>query len=166
MMDDIKNKQVIILCGISGSGKTYFSKLLEREGYFRLSLDEYIWSVYGSGFPSLPAVERKNIFVCAAKELDKLLAEYLRKGEKVVVDSTMCKVKKREETVRLCREFGAESLIVYLNPPLRVLKERLSRRLGHGPDDQIVSENELESYYDNFEPPTAVEYFLEYSGEK
>lgn len=144
---------VILMCGISGSGKTYFSKKLEKEGYKRLSLDEHIWSLYGSGFSSFPSERRKLIFMLAAKEMDQKLAESIDKGEKVVLDSTMCKKIKREKTLALCREHGVEPIFIYLETPLPLLSKRLSRRGGTGPNDQIVSPEDLSSFYSNFEPP-------------
>jgi dephospho-CoA kinase len=38
---------VVLMCGVAGSGKTTFAKLLERKGFARLSIDEEVWS--GSG---------------------------------------------------------------------------------------------------------------------
>ncbi|MDF2036483.1 AAA family ATPase [Cytobacillus oceanisediminis] len=45
---------VVMMCGVAGSGKTTFSKKLEKEGFVRLSIDEEIWAVngrYGIDFP-------------------------------------------------------------------------------------------------------------------
>ena len=39
---DIQN-QVVIMCGISGAGKTQFALGLVEEGYIRLSTDVLIW---------------------------------------------------------------------------------------------------------------------------
>lgn len=36
---------VVMMCGVAGSGKTTFSKKLEKEGFVRLSIDEEIWAV-------------------------------------------------------------------------------------------------------------------------
>ena len=39
--------EVIMMCGVCGSGKTTFAKQKEREGYIRLSIDETMWKMYG-----------------------------------------------------------------------------------------------------------------------
>ena len=39
--------KVILMCGVSGAGKTTFSKEKEKDGYIRLSIDELIWEDYG-----------------------------------------------------------------------------------------------------------------------
>ncbi len=148
---------VILMCGVSGSGKTYFSKKLEEKGYKRLSLDEYIWSIYGPEFPSFSPERRKQIFMETAKEMDRQLAEIIERGEKVVLDSTMCKKMKREKTLMLCREHGVEPIFIYLETPLPILRERLSTRKGTGPNDQIVTPEDLSSFYSNFEPPLPYE---------
>lgn len=39
--------KVIMMCGISGSGKSTYSKKLEKEDFVRLSIDESMWIKYG-----------------------------------------------------------------------------------------------------------------------
>ena len=44
----LEKLQVVAMCGVSGSGKTYLSKLLEIFGFKRISSDEIIWE-FGMG---------------------------------------------------------------------------------------------------------------------
>ncbi|WNF25309.1 hypothetical protein [Mesobacillus jeotgali] len=37
---DVHTPLVVMMCGVAGSGKKAFSKMLEREGFVRLSIDE------------------------------------------------------------------------------------------------------------------------------
>ena len=39
--------EVVLMCGIAGSGKTTYAKDLEARGYVRLSVDEEIWHRFG-----------------------------------------------------------------------------------------------------------------------
>jgi len=39
--------EVLLMCGVSGAGKTTYSKQKEQEGYVRLAIDELIWEDYG-----------------------------------------------------------------------------------------------------------------------
>ena len=38
---------VIMMCGVCGSGKTTYAKQKEKNGYVRLSIDEELWKTYG-----------------------------------------------------------------------------------------------------------------------
>lgn len=160
MNNDEIDSRVVLMCGISGSGKTYYSRQLENQGYRRLSIDEQIWGRYGSGFGDLPPERRKEIFMDATAELYVRLGEMLENGEKVVVDSTMCKRIKRDNARNICRKHGVEPAIIYMTAPLPVLWKRLSERLGNGPDDLIVSHSDLMSYFENFEAPMPDENYM------
>ena len=141
------------MCGISGSGKTYYSKRLEAEGYLRLSLDEIIWESYGADFPSLPFPRQQEIFAEGFERLERELLGAIEEGRKVVVDSTMCKRGKRDHMRRLCKGKGVKPEFMYLESPLATLKERMLRRRGQGPNDQIVPPSRLETFYNNFDRP-------------
>ena len=149
------NSRLVLMCGISGSGKTYFSKMLEKHGFVRLSADETAWRLSGEDFPNLPISSQKEIL---AKSIDELLAlsiKHLQDGKAVVVDSTMCKRNKREQfRASVLQDTGIEPLIVYLNSPLHILRHRLMDRNNTGPNDQIVTNENLRTYFDNFERPS------------
>ena len=130
---------VVLLCGVSGSGKTYVARQLEREGYEVLSVDHIAWP--------------ENDFQAATAEMFRRLRGLLSRGCRVVVDSTMCKRAKRDEASRLCAEAGVECRFIYLQAPRQVLLDRLAARGGAGPDDQVVSPDQLDRFLSNFEPP-------------
>lgn len=142
------------MCGISGSGKTVFSKSIEKYGFLRLSTDETIWKKYGSEFTELPFETRKEIFQDADKEIrNKMQKTLLADGHKIVVDSTMCRRIKRDSMRALCSKTGIEPLFIYLEAPIEVLRQRLAERKGSGPNDQIIDNKYLEMFYKNFERP-------------
>lgn len=60
----------------------------------------------------------------------------------------------------MCSEAGADYVIAYLESSREVLLERLKRRGGSGPDDQFVSEEELDRFLAHFEAPEADERFI------
>lgn len=153
-LEEISNaSKVVVMCGISGSGKTYMSRLLRKDGFHRLSPDEIVWHRYGPEISSLPFPEQREIFGEAFNSLLEEMTRLLERGEKVVVDSTMCKRSKRDAMRRFCEEKGIEPTFVFLEASFPLLKERLSHRRGTGPDDQIITEELLEQFYQNFEVP-------------
>lgn len=144
---------VVIMCGISGSGKTHYAKALAADGYTRISADQLVWEEYGDSFVTLPQDCRMQAFKDVQQRVANAVERAIAKGEKVVVDATMCKRARRDDLVGLCRRLGVEPLIVYLKAPYELLSERLANRHGCGPDDQIVTDAQLRRYCGNFEPP-------------
>lgn len=149
------------MCGISGSGKTHFSRLLESNGFERISVDENVWRKYGSDFAKFPFPQQKEIFMAADIEVMQQLSSLIKDRKKVVVDSTMCKRFKRDKVRAFCHNLGIDPLVVYLHAPKHLLFERLSRREGTGPNDQKVTSEQLDSFYSNFEIPEKDERVLE-----
>lgn len=154
------DSKVVLMCGVSGSGKTYYSYKLEEKGYERLSPDELLWNRYGAGFTSLPFDQQKKLFIDASHEILDMTVRLVRAGKKVVVDSTMCKRFKRDEMREACLPLGVNPLIVYLEAPYPLLEQRLAFRKGSGPNDLIVSKEQLKTFYSNFEIPREDENFI------
>lgn len=145
--------QAVIMCGISGSGKTRFAMELERNGYRRLSTDAVIWNEVGERLFRLPGEEQSRLFARSRQLVRARLLDLLKSGEKVVVDATHCRRSARDEMRRLCAEAGVEHLFIYCRADLEELWRRLSLRKGTGPDDLIVTREELERYWAGFERP-------------
>lgn len=61
--------RVVLMCGVSGSGKTFFSRKLEKNGYVRLSVDELLWELYGPMSHSVPLEEQRVMIAGAMLEL-------------------------------------------------------------------------------------------------
>lgn len=154
------DSRAVIMCGISGSGKTHYAKSLAAHGYKRVSADEIVWKEYGQMFDSLPQERRALAYTEANAAIAAHVERILSAGDKVVVDATMCKRNRRDHLVSKCRSLGVEPLIVYLKAPIHVLASRLAERQGISPDDQIVTADELQLYYSHFEPPQPDENFI------
>lgn len=157
----VSDNRVILMCGISGSGKTVYARSLQPLGFVRLSADGLIWEKYGDSFATLQFSEQKPVFQSLDSVLADELCRLLDAGHRVVVDSTMCKRFKRDNMREVCARYGIEPLIVYLKAPLPLLQQRLSERKGIGPDDQIVPVDRLQGFYSNFESPDPDENYLE-----
>lgn len=150
---DLGAERVVCMCGVSGSGKTFMARKLEALGFRRLSVDAYIAGRYGEEFGALPFGEQKKIFAEANTHIETLVAEALRRSERVVVDTTMCRRDKRDGMRAVCAAQAVSPLFIYLDVPFEVLRVRIARRRGTGPDDQRVPEERLRGFFMNFDRP-------------
>ena len=104
--------QAIIMCGISGSGKTHYARHLEKEGYIRLSSDLLIWEKVGGRLFSLSKEEKGKLFKESRLQLKNQLLELLKTGNKVVVDATHCKRSVRDEMRKVCAEANVKPTFI------------------------------------------------------
>ena len=149
---DIQN-QVVIMCGLSGSGKTFYASQLEKDGYVRLSTDAIIWETVGKEIINLSKEEQKGLFSKSRVEAKKRFIELLKANKKVVFDSTHCKRSSRDEIRNICTDFKVKPIFVYCHAEKDELEHRLSQRKGMGLDDLIVTPEEFSEYWNGFERP-------------
>ena len=145
--------QAVIMCGISGSGKTYIAKQLEKEGYIRLSTDYLVWRKTGGDIHSLTKESRKHLFTECRMKVKEDFTSLLKSGEKIVVDATNCKRAVRDEMREICTKTGIKPVFVYCHADEDMLWRRLSERNGSGPDDLRVTYDEFKEYLKGFERP-------------
>lgn len=143
----------VVMCGISGSGKTHYARQIEEAGYVRLSADALIWEKAGRILGSLSEGERHQLFAECRREILSRLGALLKEGKKVVVDSTQCKRATRDEIRTVCLQAGVRPVFVYCHADKDELLARVSKRRGTGPDDLIVTPRELSAYWLGFERP-------------
>ena len=93
------------------------------------------------------------MFAAASSELANMVRECVTAGEKIVVDSTMCKRAARDRMRMVCEEAGSECRFIYLDVPYSELARRLALRRGVGPNDRIVPEERLKGFCRGFEVP-------------
>ena len=139
----------VMVCGISGSGKTNFSKLLESEGYIRFSVDEEMQKEKSLS-------EGKTVLRGKAIEHIKIqLSETISNGKNAVLDISFCHKIQRDEFKALIEKNGGIWKLFYLKANLETLKNRLSERTESGDPNAIpVSEKELLGFWERFEVPS------------
>lgn len=160
MDEAFEGVDVVMMCGVSGAGKTFVARGLEAQGFVRLSADADVWQAYGEGYARMPQAEQHVIYMRALGNIIGRVPELLRHGKRVVIDASMCKRARRDEVADICRQTGAKHVIAYLDSSRDTLVERLKARGGTGPDDQFVSEEELDRFLAHFEVPEADERFI------
>lgn len=150
--------KLFIICGISGSGKTFYSKKLEEKGVVRLSVDEELWPDFFVLNPMLSSEHKAVLKAQAIERIKSRASNFISFGKSVSVDMPFCKRAQRDEFRKFALDTGAEPVLIYLKAELAVLKKRLADRAGkNGPNALPVSEEELMRFWYGFEKPAADE---------
>lgn len=146
--------KLVMMCGTSGSGKTYFSKLLESRGFARLSIDEELWPDFYVLSDMLTPEHKAFLKEQGMERLRSRAANLLAGGKNVVIDMCFCHKSQRDEFRAFSESLGAAPVLIYMKAGLPVLMARLADRTGkNGPNSLPVSEEELLRFWGGFQPP-------------
>ncbi|MBE6893180.1 MAG: ATP-binding protein [Ruminococcaceae bacterium] len=161
-----KKSKVFMISGISGSGKTFFSKELELLGVPRISMDEELWPDYYV-YPGLFSDEHLDfLYRQATERIFAKIRNFCAEGRSCSVDMPFCKASQRENFRAQIENCGGEPVLIWINTDLAVLKQRLSDRAGkNGPNNLPVSEAEINMYWNGFQKPVG-ESHIEIDGNK
>jgi predicted kinase len=153
---------VVLMCGLAGSGKTWFSQELEGRGFNRIAIDEIIWNSAGRyGLDYRP--EAYGEMVSASREVMKVeLARLLAQDEPVVVDSAFWSRAHRQVFAELVASNDGRHQIVYLKASKATLQARLAQRRSRFDANAAfpIDDQQLERFIEAFEEPAADEQAL------
>ncbi|QED47998.1 AAA family ATPase [Cytobacillus dafuensis] len=145
---------VVMMCGVSGSGKTTFSQLLEKEGFVRLSIDEEIWATngrYGIDFPIEKIEEYKKD---AERKLRNHLIKLIHDKQQVVIDFSFWDRIRRDQYKQLIEKSGGKWKLIYLQVHPDDLRQRLKIRNKRMDANAFpITEEILASYLNGFQTP-------------
>ncbi len=145
---------VVMMCGVAGSGKTTFSKRLEKEGFVRLSIDEEIWAVNGRYGIDFPIEEIEEYKKDAEKNLRNRLIKLIHDKQQVVIDFSFWDRARRYQYKKLIEDSGGKWKLIYLKVQPNDLLERLKLRNKRFDANSFpISEEILTSYLNGFEIP-------------
>ncbi|MCR6493567.1 ATP-binding protein [Cellulomonas sp. P24] len=130
MTQEDRRPEVVLLCGVAGSGKTTYSRALAAQGYVRLSVDEEIWERFGRFGIDYDSSTYETHSADATRSLDERLTELVAQGHDVVLDSSLWQRARRDECKHLVEHAGGRWRLVYLTADEAVLRERLSYGQG------------------------------------
>lgn len=152
-------REVIMMCGVCGSGKTTYAKQKEREGYVRLSIDEEMWAAYGQCGVDYPKEAYEKLSKKAEERLRDRMAGLLQDGKNLVIDFSFWSRKNRDWYREFIAAHGGHVRLVYMKADREVLRRRLAERNRsiHANSPFVVTEEILNHHYEGFEEPAKEE---------
>ena len=150
------NGTVVLLCGISGAGKTTAAQHLESKGFLRLSIDEEIWSTNGRYGIDYPAAAYPNLQKQAANTIWMRLEELLPQKIAVVVDNSFWNRATRDRYKQLIEFHQRPWKLIYLKVSPGVLRDRLRARQSRFDANAAfpIGDELLNTYLESFQPPS------------
>jgi predicted kinase len=117
---------IVIISGLPGTGKTYFSqRLAERLPFVILESDALRKQLFPT--PSYSAEES----ACLFRAIFRLMEALVKKGTPVILDATNLSEKNREPVYRIAERLNARLVPVRVTAPLELVRQRLRGRTGN-----------------------------------
>ena len=131
------------MCGIPLSGKSTYAKVLQSEGWVRVSLDDLRLALHGQIYKA--EAETK---VWESAEL--MVRTLLKSGHNVIVDTTNRTRERRKRWRRVAKEFGLMLEIYQVETDYETCKAR-NKVLNR------LSQDMLKQIHKNYQEPTSDE---------
>jgi len=146
---------VVLLVGLTGSGKTTYARELEAAGMVRLCVDEEVHARHGRYGVDYPEHEYREREAPVVAEVRERLVEMVAAGRSVVLDYGLWTRAERDEWKRLVEAAGGRWRLIYLDVPREVLLRRLAERNRRSDANALtVTESALDDFVARFEPPS------------
>ena len=140
-----------MMIGIQGSGKTTYTKRLEKEFNARVVSSDSVRTLH-------PDWKEEDIF----PEVYRLCAEYLQRGIDVIADSTSITPRVRKRYVDSVKAYGVDFDMIahYFTIPYEVCYQRVMQR-NSNPEERYLPLPVIVSYLSRLIPPSLEEGFKE-----
>jgi predicted kinase len=150
--DTAHRPQLIIFCGLPGSGKTTFARRLEKEtGALRLNIDEWV-AALGMDFWNDEFRHKLE------RRLYKHFLTLLELGQSIILEDGTWRRDERDELRGVARKLGATIEIHCFNASFDELWRRLEVRNAAGAVDAVpITKEILEECWRRFERPSETE---------
>jgi predicted kinase len=147
--------QLIIFCGLPGSGKTTIARQIERDiDAFRLNIDEWV-AALGVDFWDEEFRHRLE------RRLYDQSLKLLELGQSVILEDGTWRRVERDELRKVARKLGATIEIHHFDVPFDELCRRLEVRNAAGASDTVpITKEVLKECWQRFERPDEAELAL------
>lgn len=150
--------KLYIMCGLAFSGKSTLARKIAEHTKSKLIAFDRLW-VEKDKDQSVPKGVEGWRFIrkVAQDEVTKALQE----GSSVVYDDNNIRFEHREELREIARRLGAEDVVIYLNTPLELIREREAANRVTGDRHEVEPVN-FQTVLEQLEPPIQNENVLEF----
>lgn len=135
--------------GITGSGKTHFSLLLQRQGWVRFSLDELMLSFYGPSSSLEEWLARDTVIF---NTLKPMAIDLVKRSQPIVFDWSSESAALRQKFVRLAQSLNQHLVIDAFNIDEALAWQRIEQR-NQLPGAYPVNRAILETSIKQWQPP-------------
>lgn len=147
-----------IMCGLAFAGKSTLARKISEQTGSKLIAFDKLWLEKDKKHPIPKGVEGwKFIRKVGQDEIAKALSE----GNSVVYDDNNVRFEHRDELREVARKFGARAVVVYLNTPLELVREREAINKTTGQRHDVEPEN-FNVVLEQFQIPTTQENVMEF----
>jgi aminoglycoside phosphotransferase family enzyme/predicted kinase len=138
----VSEPSLIVMCGLSGSGKSWLAREISQYGDFTVIRSDVIRkqlaktknakSAYGKGIYTKEFTEKTYV------EMLKQARIFLRKWKSVILDATFSSKNNRQLAEKLANVFSAPFAIAYCTAPENIMLKRLRGRRGDISDADVA----------------------------
>ncbi len=148
-----------IMCGLAFSGKSTLARKIAEHTGSRLIAFDKLWVEKEKEQPITKGDEGWRFIRKVAQDE---IANTLKEGQSVVYDDNNVRLEHREEVRLIARNLGANPVVIYLNTPMELIKEREQVNKSTGERHEVDPEN-FQKVIDQLEMPTSKENVLEFT---
>ena len=144
-LDAINKMNIVLLCGLYGSGKTEFAlKYFRSTGRYRISRSEirklmYEMTTFGQKWSSDKFNEEDDVLVKHVER--KVLENYMHNKRNILIINTFMTVQSRARFVKIAKDTRRSIGAVFLDPPVEQCLEYNQSRPSPIPQHIITSMN-------------------------
>lgn len=147
------------MCGLAFSGKsTLARRIAEHTGSNLISFDR-LWVEKEK---DQPISKDDNGWRFIRKVAQDEIVNTLNNGKSVVYDDNNIRLEHREEIREIAKNFGTHSIVVYLNTPLELIRERELVNKTTGERHAVEAKN-FQTVIEQLEVPTSNENVFEFT---
>ena len=135
---------LILMMGVSGSGKSTYAKKFMKDTDIYISRDEIRFSLVKEDEPYFS--KEKEVFKTFIENIDNAL---LKAEKYVIADATHLNSSSRQKVLTKLKNKPENIYVFFINVPLEVALERNSQRTGRA----VVPENVIKEMYNSIQIP-------------
>ena len=149
-----------ILCGLPFSGKTTLAKKIAA--YMKCTLIGFdsVWKELESELD--PKMDKVEEWKFVLNRTHDRIRDLLRKNKSVVYDDINARIEHREALRNIAKECHASSIVLFVNTPLSIIKERERDNKAVQQRHDVEPEN-FKNALAQFQKPRSVENVMEYT---